>query len=70
VYEKRIEFLFFFFKKLADLGGSGSKEVINLLVDADCASQILYAANLSLDKVITVHGSWDRGCGHPCRHEL
>jgi hypothetical protein len=46
------------------------QEVVNFLVDVLGAGQILLAANLGLDKMVTVDGGGSRNRGHASRHEL
>ncbi|KAF8954574.1 hypothetical protein BDZ97DRAFT_1864540, partial [Flammula alnicola] len=50
--------------------GSSCQEVVDLLVDRDGASEILDAANLGLDQVVTVDGGGDGGGVHSSGHEL
>jgi hypothetical protein len=41
------------------LGRRGGKEVVNLTVGINGTSEILWTANLRLNKMVTVHGGWD-----------
>lgn len=52
------------------LGAGGRKEVVDFLVDADGASQILAATNLGLDQVIAVHSGRVGDGVHASGHEL
>lgn len=54
----------------AILGGSGGKEVVDLLVDVDGTLEILDSANLGLNQVITVDGGGDSGRVHTSGHKL
>ena len=57
-------------RKTTHLRSRGSQKVINLLVDVDSACQILDAANLGLDEMVTVDGGGDGGGVHARGHEL
>ena len=46
------------------------KEVIDFFVDINGAREILWAADLGFDKVITVHSCRNRRRRHSGRHEL
>lgn len=52
------------------LGASRGKEVVDLLVDANCTGQILGTANLGLDEMVAVDGGGVGNRGHASRHEL
>jgi hypothetical protein len=52
------------------LGGSGGKEVVDLLVDVVGTGQILLTTNLGLNQVVTVDGGGGLDGGHASGHEL
>lgn len=52
------------------LGACGGKEVVDLLVDADGAIQILLTTNLGLNQVVAVDGGGVCHGGHAGGHEL
>jgi hypothetical protein len=52
------------------LGARAGQEIVDLLVDADGALEILLAADLGLNQVVAVHGSGVGDRGHAGRHEL
>jgi hypothetical protein len=52
------------------LGGGGSQEVVNLLVDVVGSGKILDTSDLGLDQVVAVDGSGDGSLGETGRHEL
>jgi hypothetical protein len=57
-------------KRNAHFRGSGGQKVVNLLIRLDGASEVLCAADLGLDKVITMDGGGDSSGGHSGGHEL
>lgn len=52
------------------LGSGGGKEIVDLLVDVNGTGQILGAADLSLNQMVTVDGGGGGNRGHTSRHEL
>ncbi len=50
--------------------GRGREEVVDLLVDVDGASQVLLAADLSLNEMVAMDGRRDGRCWHASGHEL
>ena len=52
------------------LGARGRQEVVDLFVDILSTSEVLFAADLSLDQMVTVDGGWRCHRRHAGRHEL
>lgn len=46
------------------------QEIVHFLIDIYGTSEILFAADLGLDQVVTVHCCWRSYCIHLSRHEL
>ena len=55
---------------ITHLGGSSRQEVVNFPVDVYGALQVLDAADLGLDKMVTVNGGRNSSSVHACGHEL